>query len=332
MGRDTNAGRGGKSGLGGRGRGGRGRGANATVPRKASEVGACKELEGHIFTIGSGNKGKDGDMLRTSMEKMATYIGTKFGDEAAQEWITGKKIVPTEPTYSQAIKTRHAARVKATKDRIELKLRGLTTEKDAIQAELLAGSLSDRTLLRELREVEDQKAKAEIELIDEVDMKLTEDEKIFHANAWRSHRETTESLKKSRGKVYSLLFGQCTQVLVDKMKQDMDLVAISESFNPTLLFKLMEKFVLKQSDNQYATAVLIAEQLSILSFRQDDHLGNAGYYDRFTTRVEVAGRQECATTLLHSWKIRPHNSSWVIMILWQLMSRRVSLTRWSRST
>jgi hypothetical protein len=79
MGRDTNAGcagRGGNSGRGGRGRGGRGRGASATVPRKASEVGACKDLEGHVFTIGSGNKGKDGDMLRTSMEKMATYIGT----------------------------------------------------------------------------------------------------------------------------------------------------------------------------------------------------------------------------------------------------------------
>jgi hypothetical protein len=30
------------------------------------ELGACKELEGHIFTIGSGNKGKDGDMMRTS--------------------------------------------------------------------------------------------------------------------------------------------------------------------------------------------------------------------------------------------------------------------------
>jgi len=35
-------------------------------------------------------------------------------------------------------------------------------------------------------------------------------------------------------------------------------------------------------------AVLIAEQLSILQFRQDDQLGNAAYYDRFTTRVEVA--------------------------------------------
>jgi hypothetical protein len=72
------------------------------------------------------------------------------------------------------------------------------------------------------------------------------------------------------------------------MKQDLDWVSISDSFDPNLLFKLIEKFVWKQSNNQYKTAVLIAEQLSILQFRQDDQLGNAAYYDCFTTRVEVA--------------------------------------------
>ncbi len=84
----SNAGRTGcgrNSGQGDRGRGGRGRTPSGTVPCKASEVGACKDLKGHIFTIGSGNKGKDGNMLRTSMEKMATYIGMKYGNEAAQE-------------------------------------------------------------------------------------------------------------------------------------------------------------------------------------------------------------------------------------------------------
>jgi hypothetical protein len=34
--------------------------------------------------------------------------------------------------------------------------------------------------------------------------------------------------------------------------------------------------------------VSIAEQLLILQFCQDDQLGNAAYYDCFTTRVEVA--------------------------------------------
>ncbi len=78
-------GHGGNRGRGGRGQKDCGRGVSATVPRKASEVGACKDLDGHIFTIGSGNRGKDGDMLQTSMEKMATYIGTKYDNEAAQE-------------------------------------------------------------------------------------------------------------------------------------------------------------------------------------------------------------------------------------------------------
>jgi hypothetical protein len=64
-------------------------------------------------------------------------------------------------------------------------------------------------------------------------------------------------------------------------------VAISESFDPSLLFKLIEKFVLKQS-NQCKMVVLIAEQLSILLFHQDNQVGNAVYYDCFTTRVEVA--------------------------------------------
>jgi hypothetical protein len=53
------------------------------------------------------------------------------------------------------------------------------------------------------------------------------------------------------------------------MKQDMDWVTISGSFDPILLFKLIKKLVLKQSDNQYKMAVLVAEQLSILSFCQD---------------------------------------------------------------
>jgi hypothetical protein len=148
--------------------------------------------------------------------------------------------------------------------------------------------LESRSKLSHLsRRVDAQTANGEIELADEVEMNLTKDKKIAHANAWRTHRETTESLKKSRGKAYSLLLGQCTQVLVNKMKQDVDWVMISELFGPILLFKLIEKFILKQSNNQYRTVVLIAKQLSILSFSQDDHLGNAAYYDCFTTRVEV---------------------------------------------
>jgi hypothetical protein len=257
------------------------------VPCKASEVRACKDLKGHIFTIGSGNKGKDGDMLRTSIEKMATYIGTKYGNKAAQEWTSGKKIVLQEPAYLQAILVRHSERVKATRECIQLRLKSLRAEKTAIKAKVIIAP-TNCGLLKELHKVDDQIAKGDIKLKDEVEMKLTDNEKTAHSNAWHSHCESSNRLKKSRGKIYSLLLRQCTQVLVDKMKQYADWVKISGLFDPTLLFQLIKKFVLKQSNNQYKTAVLIDEQLSILSFRQDDQVGNATYYDRFTTRVGVA--------------------------------------------
>jgi hypothetical protein len=102
---------------------------------------------------------------------------------------------------------------------------------------------------------------------------------MAHSNAWCSHREMTAGLEMSREKVYLLLLGQCTQVLIDKMKQDTYWVRVSELFDPIVLFKLIKKFVLKQSDNQYKTAVLIAKQLSILSSYQDYQVPNATYYD-----------------------------------------------------
>jgi hypothetical protein len=78
---------------------------------------------------------------------------------------------------------------------------------------------------------------------------------MAHNNAWQSHRKVMAGLKRSRGKIYSLLLGQCTQVLIDKMKQDVDWVTISDLFNPIALFKLIEKFVLKQSNNLLSVVV-----------------------------------------------------------------------------
>ncbi len=179
------------------------------VPRKASELGACKDLEGHIFTIGSGNKGKDGDMLCTSKEKMATYIGTKYGGNTAQEWTSKKHIVPAEPTYSSAIETRHTERVRATREQLNQKIISLTAEQIEILKEITTQP-NNQDLMKEWQEIEAQILKCEIDLNNEVEMKLMDDEKMAHSNTWHSHRETTEGLKKSRGKVYLLLFGQCT--------------------------------------------------------------------------------------------------------------------------
>jgi hypothetical protein len=62
-----------------------------------------------------------------------------------------------------------------------MKLKGLMSEKTAIEAKIQI-ALS-RTLLRELREIDDQIAKCNIELTDKIKMKLTKDKKIAHSNA-----------------------------------------------------------------------------------------------------------------------------------------------------
>jgi len=51
------------------------------------------------------------------------------------------------------------------------------------------------TNMQIVQEVDDQIARGDMELNDEVEMKLTDDEQTAHSNAWRTHRETTESLK-----------------------------------------------------------------------------------------------------------------------------------------
>ena len=171
-------------------------------------------------------------MLCTSKEKMATYIGTKYSDDAAQEWTSEKRAILPKPAYSKAILDRHAERVKAAKNRVNLKLSSLQQESLAIDKEIKVAPTDCKLMTekRDIVDIVDQILCCEIERKDEVKMKLADDEKMAHINAWQSHCEVTDGLKKS----------QCTQVLLDKMKQDVDWGTISDSFDPISLFKLIE--------------------------------------------------------------------------------------------
>jgi hypothetical protein len=176
--------------------------------------------------------------------------------------------------------------------------------------------------MKEYCEMNNQVLQCGIELNDEVDMELTEDEKIARGDAWHIHCKRDARLKNSRVQVYSLVLGQCTQVLVDKMRQDDDWGRTSESCVPLSLFKLIKKsvledvredygdtlksskmsgthleafeedsvkkFVLKQSENQYKTGNVTAEQLPTKLFLQEYQVGSGTYDDRCTPRLEVA--------------------------------------------
>jgi hypothetical protein len=71
------------------------------------------------------------------------------------------------------------------------------------------------------------------------------------------------------------------------MKQDADWQDVSDSYDPLELLKLIENFILKQSDNQYKIGIVIEQLKLLLAYRQDDGITNAVYYDWFKIRVDV---------------------------------------------
>ncbi len=98
---------------------------------------------------------------------------------------------------------------------------------------------------------------------------------MVFSNSWRTYHERTDCLVRSRGKVYSLVLGQCTMVLLDKIKQDADWQVVSDSYNPLKLLKLIVKIILKQSDSQYKIGIIMERLKLLLVYCQDDGVTNA---------------------------------------------------------
>jgi hypothetical protein len=175
----------------------------------------------NLFAIRSGIKGKDGDMLCTSKGKLALYNGTSYGDDVCQEWLPEKQLVLQEPTYPDSVLARHAVQERAVIDRVPKMVTSLEKQLWVIVAELIL-TPNDLNLLKKQMELENKLEQAKFKLADVVEVKTTANEGIAFRNSLCTYRERRDCLVRSRGKVYSLVLGQCTTVLLNKMKQDAD--------------------------------------------------------------------------------------------------------------
>jgi hypothetical protein len=68
------------------------------------------------------------------------------------------------------------------------------------------------------------------------------------------------------GQAFSLIIGQCTQLLQDKMKQDADWIAVSTSYNPLTLYRMIEKTTLAQTEDQYPFATVYEQEAGFYLF------------------------------------------------------------------
>jgi hypothetical protein len=151
-----------------------------------------------------------------------------------------KQLVLLEPTYPPDVLTRQEVRARAISARVTKMIMNLEKQLKVIETGL-ASNPNELNLLRNQMEVENKLELARFELNDVVEVKTTAEEAMAFSNSWRTYRKRTNWLVRSRGKVYSLVLGQCTTVLLDKMKQDSNWQTVSDSYNPLKLLKLIEK-------------------------------------------------------------------------------------------
>ena len=94
------------------------------------------------------------------------------------------------------------------------------------------------------------------------------------------------SIRKTYKSKISLILGKCTLLLQEKMKQETVCNDVSISYDPLLLFFLIERMILAQTEDQYPFATVYDKELSLYLFHQNT-MSNAQWYKRFNTKVDV---------------------------------------------
>jgi hypothetical protein len=74
----------------------------------------------------------------------------------------------------------------------------------------------------------------------EVPYNITDFERLEYSNESKTHSHQVATLEKHHGNIYALIYGQCTQILQDKMKQDKNWTTVSVSYKLLELYKLIE--------------------------------------------------------------------------------------------
>jgi hypothetical protein len=279
-----NNGRGGRGhgGCGGSERGGRGRGLgqNYTGSANITKKVMCANISTNVFEYGQKSAA---DLMRTSWEKLEQYVGTNYRQDISNELQKKISVYIIEPLHSAEVLRKHVLREAMIRSGQRNIQRARQAQEKILEAAMLA---KDPDAPMKLAILQNDIAQGDFSSSNEVAMELNDSEKTQFSNEWRTFRERNANLIKHRGQAFSLIQGQCTQLLQDKMKQDMECTNVSTSYDPLTLYSLIERTVLAQTEDTYQSATVYDQELSFYSFRQET-LSNHQWYERFNTKVDV---------------------------------------------
>ena len=131
--------------------------------------------------------------------------------------------------------------------------------------------------------LENDIADLEFESRQPVPHKLMSEEAAMYYNDGKTYSMRVATLEKHRGQAFATIIGQCTQLLLDKMKQEKTWEVVSASYKPLELYKLIQCVVLKQTKDQYPVAAVWEQYGQDYNARQGN-MTNTEWYERFNRR------------------------------------------------
>jgi hypothetical protein len=222
----------------------------------AAKRGMCTNLGTKMFDYGQKSAA---DQMRTSWEKLVQYVGTNYGQDINNEFQNKVWVVLTEPVHTDDVLAIHSVReVMIRNGQLNIQ-QARQAQETILKTSVQAGTDTDAPMkLAILQKKLHKKIGASIG----VPVELTDSEKIQFSNDWRTFRERNTNLIKHRGQAFSLIQGQCTHLLQDKMNQDTDWNTVSISYDPLTLYRLIERTVLAQHEDQYPFDTVYDQELS----------------------------------------------------------------------
>jgi hypothetical protein len=225
------------------------------------------------------------DQMRTSWENLVQYVGTNYGQDINNELQNNITVVIIKHVHTNDVLARHSVRevmIRTGQTNIQ---RAHQAQDTILKASVLARIDMDAPMKLAILQKEIAQGKFATNI--EVPVELTDSEKIQFSNDWRTFRERNTILIKHRGQAFSLIQGQCNQLLQDKMKQGTDCNTVSTSYDPLNLYLLTERTVPAQTEDQNPFATMYDQELSFYSFNQDN-LSNPRWHERCNTKVDVS--------------------------------------------
>jgi hypothetical protein len=212
------------------------------------------------------------------------FVGTNYGQDISNELQNKIPVILSEPVHTLEVLARHAIQEQMVQTGEENLQWARLSKRVILEAAAALGADPDAPM--QLVILDNEIAEGNYKQNNEVPIEMLDSEKMPYSNDWRTYRERNALLTKHRGQAFSLILGQCTQLLQDRMKQDINWNLVSTSYIPLELYRLIKKTTLAQMEDQYPFATVYDQELGFYSFWQET-MSNPQWYIIVNTNVDV---------------------------------------------